>query len=253
MRLSLGKILILVPVLGYAAWWSWTAWAGYRAEQHFRYKCDNFAGEFIFRTIDNVEGLYQMRPRDPREYFSRLRAGDLPGDPFGHTNLESEEPWNLFLSLTPDGYKFFESKKGPKPEHRELQRKTYMFEEPPIYTGEEYWRFTRAKTRNHNGLLAKQVSQLKSRFGFTWREIREESDLEHGVYGGELLVKDLKADETIAIRRGYFFWGPGKRSGICPEDKTDSTTVRFVQKVLIPPLTEDQGGDSHEPLDTRDL
>jgi hypothetical protein len=43
---------------------------------YFDYLCRTQAGEFIYRTVDNVEGILQMRPRDgSKDYFDRMRAG----------------------------------------------------------------------------------------------------------------------------------------------------------------------------------
>ena len=60
-------------------------WAG---DLYFDYLCKHEAGEFIYRTVDNVEGILQMRPRDgSKDYFDRMAVGDIPEDPWGHTNI----------------------------------------------------------------------------------------------------------------------------------------------------------------------
>src|SRR4051812_17787766 len=52
-------------------------------KKYFEHLCETEAGEFIYRTVDNVEGVYQMRPRDPADYFDRMSKGDVPDDPYG--------------------------------------------------------------------------------------------------------------------------------------------------------------------------
>ena len=82
---------------------------GFIGRAYFNHLCEKEAGEFIYKTVDNVEGLYQMRPRDPRDYFDRLSHGDIPEDPYGHTNVEAQAPQVLFVSPPFVGYLFFEN------------------------------------------------------------------------------------------------------------------------------------------------
>ena len=85
------KVIVVVVLLiaiypTYRWYWNKTSLA------YFNHRCETDAGEFIYRTVENVEGIFQMRPRDPRDYFTRLREGDLPEDPYGHTNAEAKMP-----------------------------------------------------------------------------------------------------------------------------------------------------------------
>ena len=81
----------------------------------------------------------------------------------------------------------------------------------------------------------KGIDHLQSRYGLTWRGFRSKQDERFGVWGGEVLVKDLHTDETLAIRRGYAYFAPyGPRNEVCPDDRTASIAYKFVSKVLIP-------------------
>ncbi len=80
-------------------------YADFTREQYFKHKCETEAGEFINKTVDNVESVFQMRLRDPRDYFSRLLAGDIPEDPWGHTNVDARSPWGPFVTK----YQYFET------------------------------------------------------------------------------------------------------------------------------------------------
>ncbi|WP_415896042.1 hypothetical protein ACMXYQ_07265 [Neptuniibacter sp. PT34_22] len=111
------------------------------AYQYFKHKCETQAGEFIYRTVDNVEGLYQMRLRDPRDYFDRMRYGDIPEDPYGHTNLEAQKPWVLFVRNPSGRYQFLETKKPPIMRGYELNIEYLKFAKKPVFTGQEYWRY----------------------------------------------------------------------------------------------------------------
>ena len=78
-------VLLLALLLGY---YFYTELFNALAKRHFDAHCENDAGEFIYKTVDNVEGLFQMRLRDPEDYFDNLRhyrkgRGELLEDPFG--------------------------------------------------------------------------------------------------------------------------------------------------------------------------
>jgi hypothetical protein len=59
---------------------------GMTPEQYFEHLCKTEAGEFIYKTVENVEGIYMMRPRERshRYEFEHLYALE---DPYGHTQL----------------------------------------------------------------------------------------------------------------------------------------------------------------------
>ena len=72
--------------------------------------CKKDAGEFIYKTVDKVEGIFQMRPRDAsKDYFDRMRAGDVPEDPYGYRSADSKDPLPFFLGSK--GYRLFEKSK----------------------------------------------------------------------------------------------------------------------------------------------
>jgi hypothetical protein len=212
------------------------------AQEYFERRCKEDAGEFIYRTVENVEGLFQMRPRDPRDYFSRMRKGDIPEDPYGHTNAEAQEPAALFLSYPLSGipkttpYQYFETIKPPYTgEFYNRPFTALQYLEPPIFTGEKYWLYN-MNGRDENGreiFVAKQTSELKSQYGYTWREVITEEDEKHGVRVGELIVKQLATDEVLGLKRG-FFYKKQKKMDICPKGKSERMVLNFVRKILIP-------------------
>ena len=93
----LGKkflIAIAILVLAYIAFrYAWH----YGTVAYLKHKCETYGGEFIYKTVDNVEGVYQMRLRDPRFYTDRLRVGDVPEEPWGHTDWVAQNPQTLFV------------------------------------------------------------------------------------------------------------------------------------------------------------
>ncbi len=219
--------------------WVW----GETAEAYFNYRCEKDAGEFIYRTVENVEGVFQMRPREKGEYFSRLRNGDLMEDPYGHTNKEADWPWSMFLPKLKDrGYLFFESRQGPDAKKYELHKEIMTISEKPIYTGDPYWHYKyhglrRAYKSKQFWTMheAKQIAELKSEYGYTWKQTQKGLDEYFGVIGGEVLIKKILTDEILAVKRGFFFWPPwSSKGGVCPKGKHDDFIYEFITKVLEP-------------------
>lgn len=207
---------------------------------YFEHKCDTQSGEFIYRVVKNVEGLYQMRLRDPKDYFDRLKRGDIPEDPFGHTNREAQNPETLFVNPPPRKYRYLETTRGPDVD--DYERGFTSLGKRPAYTGEKYWIYYGYSQFDNTPMVAEQRSALKSRYGFTWREVRGFWDEVFRVYGGELLVMDMKTQEVLGLRRGFVQWERFSGTGrMCPKDKTDSITYLFVSEVLVPvPVDKDQ-------------
>ncbi|HEU4685241.1 MAG TPA: hypothetical protein VFS39_12130, partial [Nitrospira sp.] len=87
---------------------------GMTPEQYFEHLCKTEAGEFIYKTVENVGGVYQMRPRPAVTYEpNHLYALEDPyGGPEG-----SNEPEYFFVQ--PGRYRYFESfayaRKGANP------------------------------------------------------------------------------------------------------------------------------------------
>jgi hypothetical protein len=205
-------------------------WRSMIGRMYFDHLCKTEAGEFIYKTVDNVEGLYQMRPRDPSDYFDRMRAGDVPEDPFGHTNTEAQHPQFLFVGPPSKLYRYFENDLlADAPESLPLGPTVLGSLEPNA----RYRRYHGRDYRNERPMIEDHVTSLQSRYGFTWRGVYHEYDALFGIYGGETVVVDLQTNELLGRRRGFILSKSG--GGICPPGKTDQSLYQFVSRVLIPP------------------
>ena len=210
---------------------------GFSRKEYFKHKCDTEAGEFIYRTVENVEGVFQMRSRESRDLIARLRKGDIPEDPWGHTNTDASMPWSPFMR----SYEYFESVKGPDLRPHDSRIGT-MVVKRPVNTGEKYWRYRLGKETGDQFYYRKkgedvnrpvhpiQTSELLSRYGYTWREVRDKYDRHFGIWGGELIIKNLQTDETLAVSRGFF----DADYRICPKRGTKRLVYDFVSQVLRP-------------------
>lgn len=190
------------------------------AFRYFRHQCKLHGGEFIYRTVDNVEGVFQMRLRDPRDYFDRLRKGDIPEDPYGHTNWEAQEAETMFVNPTIRPYEFFE-----KPIRARSANTSGTL---------KYQRFYRNKP-NQRPVPYVLASEPSSHYGFTWREDRNSWDRVFGVRQGVLDVLNLQTKDVLASRRGFFIRAPFEhKMDICPRNKDGDFTFKFIRKVLRP-------------------
>jgi hypothetical protein len=242
--------------------------SGYRpgitGKEYFEHLCKTEAGEFIYKSVENVEGIYQMRPREPvtdEMLMDRYFLEDPYGPVYGHEFTMGSAALKVgtiqdgfvnprYTDFVKIGYDLY------KPDHN------YKFLEKPIPPGLQtedratYLRYTRPNTDamifekgqylypRHHGpqLIEERVKDLKSRYGFTWRGIERPHDRELGIAGGELIVLDLQTNELLGVRRGFLlaakvldspsgvFW---LRSQSCPSNLYGADT-KFLHAVLKP-------------------
>lgn len=198
---------------------SWRAWVPGKpkvAVQYFDHLCSTEAGEWIFKKVQNVEGLYFARPQS-------APTSDTLTDPYG-----LEMPWmqRMFvlrgdskpldqvgwLIYPPiNNYHFVEQP------HRAVDWQKAITEPYVRLFG-----FTTERARDQNGRLTDHfkdkdpmqvigIPALTARYGYTWRGIKRAQDREHGIAGGELLIYDLQTKEVLAVRRQFLIAGRNPR------------------------------------------
>lgn len=205
---------------------------GMTPEQYFDHLCKTEAGEFIFKTVEDVDGIMQMRPRtEATDYM--LQHLYVLEDPYGQTYGEEFNmgPEALKPGTFQSGYvnpRYADAVKTQDINKRAYRLykpdQNYKFLEKPIPAslqnptdGAKYLRYTRPNTdklvfendqymypgNQQPPLLEERVKDFKSRYGFTWRGITRPHDRELGIAGGEVIVLDLQEREVLAVRRGY--------------------------------------------------
>ena len=185
---------------------------------YFDHLCKTEAGEFIYKTVDNVEGVFQMRPRDgSKDYFDRMREGDIPEDPYGHTNMEARYPAGLFVNPPFARYQYLESI-IPSGATAKIPNAKYR-----IYFGRDI-----AKKKQ---MIEEDVAAINSRYGYTWHGIGRLDYWSFNIYGGEIVVKDLRTEEVLAVKRGFLKVRPWAK---CPMGDKETLVYDFVSKVLKP-------------------
>lgn len=235
---------------------------GMSAEEYFNALCEKEAGEFISRTVENVEGIYAIRPMQNEEGDERVADRYVIEDPFDHFTMAGGYPESQmgFPFIGPrkqsarNGYLFFETAYTPKAFLTTTYFDASMLQAKPSdkpverysgYDGTVEWKTMRREFD----------ASLRSQFGFTWRGIRRPNDLELGIKGGELIVLDLKTNEVLGVRRNFvrsggqagrtFHW---YSSASCPalhsqgSPQTKQWADEFIKKVLKPARLAKQSG-----------
>ncbi|WP_447983403.1 hypothetical protein [Nitrospira sp. Nam74] len=218
---------------------------GMTPQEYFDHLCKTEAGEFIFKAVENVDGLYMMRPRKEAtdDQLQHLYALE---DPYGYTN--GEATGSEFLFVEPNRYQFFEM---AVMKDRKLRMGNQFLDSSYLKMPEakaRYERYFGYNARKTQTMIKEFDTSLRSRFGFTWRGIIRPHDRELGIAGGELIVMDLQTNEVLGVRRGYIRSGDVKNlTGIgwltgrtCPQynyrhrNKDFDFSYWFVGKVLKP-------------------
>lgn len=250
--------------------------SGYRegmtSEQYFEHLCEKEAGEFIYKTVANVEGIVQLRPREHATDYMLEHLYALE-DPYGtvmegNSGSGSNYLHSEFSYVGPDGYQFFESKVPPRkpswPNDTCLRDMDTEFKDIGMpfwrYWGFISWRWDPSSVLGKRicgkPMHAENVITPKSQYGYTWRGISRLHDREMGIAGGELIVLELATNKVLAVRRNYSKSGrvPNNLTGVwwltaasCPQVSTlvdkkprKKTNMELLVQVLKPSLAQAQ-------------
>jgi hypothetical protein len=196
-------------------------------KQYFEALCKSEAGEFIYKTVDGVEGIYQIRPRALEKGDMRQEDRYVLEDPYGYEDWEARSAPGIFVK--PNRYGFLEV---PSPS------------ESSVSAPMRFHRYYRKGGAEKIEWDIQTVSELQSRYGFLWRGIKRPRDREHNIGGGELFILDLHSGEVLATKRGFILGGPIPRSHteiywrqgkLCSGDSTRLfRTAEFIARVLKP-------------------
>jgi hypothetical protein len=208
------------------------------------------AGEKIFTTVKDVEGIFLLRPRPPQLNQSNQYELDDPygsdfrGDASVVAFLRGRNPDGTFTEKhTRGAFKFVETQ---DPNTKVIRRWT------PVLVPRAVKEVIDIRPK------AEVVKSAASKDGVTWSDLSTREDRDHWIAGSSLQVIDLEADKVIAERIGYMFdSGLGAQAGgrspwayaeenACPAfDKSSAGTAvkssrgrDFVYRVLTPPLGE---------------
>jgi hypothetical protein len=211
---------------------------GMSSEEYFNTLCQYEAGEFITKPVENVLGVFQIRPREVVDLnvMQHLYAME---DPYGYQLWEATRPQDYFVQPPAGRYQFFE-----------VQGKQYRKErEVKDAKDTKNAKFITAVVDGKSVRVPYLVSEkpiegkYESQYGYIWRAIRRHKDRELGIAGSELIIIDLNQNKLVAFRRGFVRGVvPGTLTGIawdqgarCPQAPSYETyTLDFIYRVLRP-------------------
>lgn len=224
-----------------------------RAMAMWQERCKK-SGEFIHRTVENVEGVYLV---NVRTRFN-VNHGEQPEDqfkltdPYGHDSTDSEYVLNFLRGFyyreqpRPAGYparigyryvEAFDLKDG------QLYRYTGRVEEP--------WQHDKTYLKGYTRFVLDRVpiTERTVRYGVKFEDISSREEREVWIAGSSLKVIDLQSHEVIAERIGYMVdWAQGSRAGqrspwLFAAENACPQFGRHLSRLTQPASTE-QGGQT---------
>jgi len=218
---------------------------GMKPREYWEALCKAEAGEFIYKTVKDVEGFLLVRPRGAETDYA-MQDKYVIEDAYGAHEFQfvSRElsPGRGFFRLEVTNYRHIETSVQAAGEGR-----TWIRHELRIDRLQDLLSSNTRKWDEGMFTGIYRVMFPKSVYGITWRGIRRTQDVELGISGGELAIVDMRSGQIVALRRGFAVDGyavrgaSGRHSWLsswgCPVMARDSNSLRaFVINVLQPPV-----------------
>ena len=178
---------------GYRWWWS--------AKKYFLHLCEKEAGEFVFKTVDNVEGFLFMRPpKRPTDFDLKDRF-----------KLEAPNLERLYRSYREDI--------RSRGRHYVSPGRLYLYLEEVnsemAGATVSYLKASSYDTKQLGLVNVEVLAEPTSRYAVTWRGLRRTRDRENGISGSEFIVLDRTSNEVAAVWRDF---GLTNKSAANPSD-----------------------------------
>ncbi len=180
------------------------------AMSYFTHLCTTEAGTWIFRTVDNVEGLYVARPQSKwtaMESILHTYGVENPWIQRTFALTADDARWQGGWFISPPLYNFLFAE---QPRRNVSWQATIT--EPYIrlfgYTTEEISIPTtnapnRRDRRDKTPMQVIGIDKPTAQYAFTWRGIKRTRDREHNIAGGEVLIYDRVTLEVLAVKRQF--------------------------------------------------
>lgn len=207
---------------------------GMSAESYFKELCEKEAGEWIFKTVEGVEGIFQGKRNIPS-----ARGPALMYQAYEASEINSRNMEDYFVQPYHGRYNYME-----RPIDIAETGKPYV----RFYRGEEVPGHYKIGTQRKGRPIylpyivnSEQTDRLISRYAFTWRQITNSDMIENGITGGETIIFDRATNDVLAFRRFFGRVWPRSDSRFTRLTNSDycqpgfTGLVReFAQKVLVP-------------------
>ncbi len=167
------------------------------ARQYWEHLCATEAGSFILKPVENVDGLFFMRP-----------VG-------GATEQQNNDRWKLEAPGLQASWGF----------QYDPEREAIGFVNPPHHT----YQWVDFPDRTGHGVLhmsgfvdrvspmkMERQAESKARYALIWRGIRRERDRDNLISGSEWIALDRQSGEVLGVLRDFYLTGmtTNQRQGI---------------------------------------
>lgn len=196
--------------------------------QYFNHLCSTESGEYILKTVENVEGVYQMRPRGkvantPLD-FDRYALEEPTGVGWSNDEGSDDQVYQMYIQPMYGKYTFME-RPNPDDPDTVIRAERNINAHPPA--GETSGHDTGIRIKSGDAWVNtsirlpwmvsyKAANQRQARYGFTWRGIKRDLDRRYSIAAGEYWIVDLDTNEVLAVKRRF------KQSGY---DRNKSTHI----------------------------
>jgi hypothetical protein len=163
------------------------------SRQYWKHLCDTEAGQFIFRTVEGVDGLAYMRR-----------------SPVKDESAADEDPW-LYEAPAVEITEAGKSTIYIADRYIDAPWATYARVEMPDLLGQRWERLSMTdrgplaikESRRESVWDFEQIDEPTERFALTWRGVHRVRDREHRIAGSEIIVFDRKSGEVLALVRDF--------------------------------------------------
>ncbi len=177
--------------------------SGMTPQEYFEHLCKTEAGEFIYKTIENVEGLYMMRPRKEATDYELEHLYALE-DPYGAVDTGASKPQDYLVQPPFGRYEFLETPLSYNEGSANRGRFIRYFRGNPQNSKKDFVFMKSSHSERVPYVVEMEPGDaLKSHYGYTWRGITRPHDRESGIAGSELLLLDLKTNEVLGVQRRF--------------------------------------------------
>ena len=202
------------------------------AKARFDQLCQN-AGEKIYRTVDNVDGILLLKVRGDDEKYQNYSYNPRKDQMWEDAAVESEFDREAYI----EEFLLWATSSFPRYAYIDVVQKDSSI--------------IRYSTRgeDRNWAMDKQPNpHPRARYAVTYENDISWENRKHWIAGTTIKIIDTKTNELMAEKTMYAFvpelgyskfeqnpnpWGRGMR---CPDENSyEQKTVIFVSKVLIPP------------------
>jgi hypothetical protein len=217
---------------------------GMTPQEYFDHLCKTEAGEFIYKTVENVEGLYMMRPRKETTDYELEHLYALE-DPYGAVDTGAYKPEDYLVQPPFGRYEFLEAPLPYNDGRANQTRFIGYFRGNPQNSRKDFVFMKDSHSERVPYVVEPEPSEvLKSHYGFTWRGITRPKDRESGIAGSELILLDLKKNQVLGFQRRFIRTG-GVRNNltgiwwlngqVCQQFGDENLrSTKFISKVLKP-------------------